>query len=105
MCALITVNWLLIWMCVCVCLDDSMMPRGFKWEIERGVCVLVLGVNLAYIWGDERECSSLFIQSVCQDRPKLYISDLERHKVVSFCFKAGMQFHFFIMQYTFLKFH
>lgn len=24
-----------------MCLDDSMMPRGFKWEIERGVCVCV----------------------------------------------------------------
>lgn len=44
-----------------MCLDDSMMPRGFKWEIERGVCVLVLGVNLAYIWRDEREF--LFIYS------------------------------------------
>lgn len=32
-----------------MCLDDSMMPRGFKWEIE-----MVLGVNLAYIWRDER---------------------------------------------------
>lgn len=51
-----------------MCLDDSMMPRGFKWEIERGVCVLVLGVNLAYIWRDERVPLYLLKASVRTDQ-------------------------------------
>lgn len=46
-----------------MCLDDSMMPRGFKWEIE-----MVLGVNLAYIWRDERVPLYLFKASVRTDQ-------------------------------------